>query len=181
MLRLDFPVKPAHYCPRAISVYDLPLRLGRLRRCCIKGVQERQSLNPVKIFHIAGHQRQPVDQCGPGYEGIPEGHLPLLAGAYRLLKDGLRERQDPREAKKRFQILPLLVIELVIPEHFHVTDCRDGRRMHGNELPQVSVCRLSRIDEDIAIDEHHPSRPGNTRSWRSSRCHLTGSEIVANV
>jgi hypothetical protein len=181
MLRLDFPVKPAHHCPQAISVYDLPLLLGLLRRRCIKGVQERQSLNPGKVFHIAGHERQPVDQCGSSYEGITEGHLPLLAETYRLIEDGLRERQDPCEAKERFQILPLLVIELVIPEHFHVTDGRDGWRMRGNELPQVGVRRLGRIDEDIAIDEHHPSHPGKTRSWRSSRCHLTGSEIVENV
>ena len=115
--------------PQAISVYDLPLLLGLLRRRWIKGIQQRQALNPVKVFHIAGHQRQPVDQCSPGYEGIPEGHLPLLAETYRLIEDGLRERQDPCEAKERFQILPLFVIELVIPEHFHITDGGDGRRM----------------------------------------------------
>ena len=156
--------EPAHNYPQAISACDLPLLLGLLRRRCIKGVQQRQSLNPLKVLHIAGHQRQPVDQRGPGHEGIPEGHLPLLAESHRLIKDSLRERQDPREAKERFQILPLLVIELVIPEHFHVTDGRDGWRMRGNELPQVGICRLARIDEDIAIDEHYPSRPGNTRS-----------------
>jgi hypothetical protein len=81
-----------------------------------------------------------------------------------LIQDGLREGQDLRQAKERFQILPLLVIELVIPENLYITDGRNGGRMPGNELPQVGVCRLGRIDEDIAIDKHYPSRPGNTRS-----------------
>ena len=97
-----------------------------MRRLCIKGVQERQSLNPLKVLYIAGHERQSVDQRCPCHEGITEGHLSLLAESNCLIKDGLRERQDLRETKERFQILPLLVIELVIPKHFHVTDGRDG-------------------------------------------------------
>src|SRR5438876_11080987 len=91
----------------------------------------------VEYAHIAGHERQSVDQRCPCHEGITEGHLPLLPESNRLIKDGLRERQDLREAKERFQILPLLVLELVIPEHFHVTDGRDRRRMRGHELSQV--------------------------------------------
>ena len=77
-----------------------------------------------------------------------------------MIKDGLRKGQDLREAKERFQIVPLLVIELMIPENLHIADRRDGWCLRGNELPQVSVCGLGRIDEDIAIDEHHPLRPG---------------------
>lgn len=145
MLRLRQPVKPAPN-PRATPACDLPLLLGLLRRLCIKGVQQRQSLNPLKILHVAGHKRQSMSQRCPCHEGITEGHLPLLAKSNRLSKDGLREGQDPREVKERFQILPLLVLKLVIPKHFHVTDGRDGRRMRGNELPQVRVRRLGRID-----------------------------------
>jgi hypothetical protein len=60
--------------------------------------------------------------------------------------------------------LPLLVIELMIPEHLHLADSRDDWRVRGNKLPQVDVGGLGRIDEDIAIDEHYSSRPGKTRS-----------------
>jgi hypothetical protein len=81
-----------------------------------------------------------------------------------LIKNSLREGQDLRQAKERFQILPLLVIELVIPEDLYITDSRNGGRLLGNELPQVGMDRLGCIDEDIAIDEPYSSRPGKTRS-----------------
>jgi hypothetical protein len=105
-----------------------------------------------------------VYQRSPRHEGITEGHLPLLAEGHRLIKDGLREGQDLRQTKERFHILLLLVIELMIPENLDITDSRNGRRVLGNELSQVGVCRLGRIDEDLAIDEHYPSRPVKLRS-----------------
>ena len=51
----------------------------------------------------------------------------------------------------------------------------------ARELPPPAFSPFGRIHQDIAIDKHHPSRPGSTRSWRSSRCHLTGSVTVEKV
>lgn len=84
-----------------------------------------------------------MGQCCPCHEGITQGHFPLLAEGHGLIEDGLREGQNLRKAKERFYILPLLVVELVIPENLHITDSRDGWRMRGNELPQMGVCRLA--------------------------------------
>jgi hypothetical protein len=92
-----------------------------------------RSLNPVKVLHIAGHQRQPVDQRGSGHEGISKGHGPWLTKGHRLIHDGWREGQDSCEAKERFQILSLLGIELVLPKVLHIADHRDGWRIHGLE------------------------------------------------
>src|SRR5215510_15334265 len=122
-----------------------------------------------------------MHQRGTRHERIAEGHLPLLAQCDGLIEDRLREGQDLREAKELFQILPFLVIELVIAKHLHITDRRHGRRMVCNEPPQLGVHWLGRVDEDIAIDEHYPSRPSKARSCRSSRCHLTGSGMAAKV
>jgi hypothetical protein len=89
MLPLDQSGKLAHHYPQAIAARGLSLGLVLSWRLCLKGIQQQQSLNPLKIFYIAGHQRQPVGQRCAGYEGIPKGHLSLLAQGHCLIKDGL--------------------------------------------------------------------------------------------
>src|SRR5262249_5968322 len=141
----------------------------------------REPLNPLEIPDITCYQGQSMHQCGTRHERITEGHLSLLTQCYGLIEDSLREGQNLRQAKELFQIPPFLVIELVIAEYLHVADGRPGRRMVSNKPPQLGVSRLGRVDEDIAIDAHYSSRPGNARSCRSSRCHLTGSGMSAKV
>ena len=69
-----------------------------------------------------------MDQRCPSYQRVAEGHLALLPESHGSIENGLRQRENVRKLKERLQVLALIVIEIVIAEHFYVTDTRDRRR-----------------------------------------------------
>src|SRR5260221_12133913 len=57
----------------------------------------------------------------------------------------------------------------------------DGGRVLGDQVSDLLVLRFSRINDDVAVEDHSrawPSRPGSGRSLRISRCHATGSGMA---
>jgi hypothetical protein len=63
----------------------------------------------------------------------------------------------------------------MIAEHFDLGDLRDGKWFRLQPDSQPLVFRIRGINDDIAVEQPHSSRPGNGRSCRISRCHRAGS------
>src|SRR5271165_2748231 len=62
----------------------------------------------------------------------------------------------------------------MIAEHFDLGDLRDGKWFRLQPL----VFRIRGINDDIAVEQPHSSRPGNERSCWISRWHRAGSGMV---
>src|SRR5688500_15624433 len=69
----------------------------------------------------------------------------------------------------------------MITQDFDITDSRYERPVFRNELPQLRVFGLGRIDNDVAVDQHQESRLGRLRSSRIVRSQACGSLIVAKA
>lgn len=77
--------------------------------------------------------------------------------------------------EESFQSFFFPICEAMVAKHFDVADDRCTADVGLNELPQRFVLGLGGIDDDVAVEEHQPSRPGKGRSWRPSRCQAIGS------
>jgi hypothetical protein len=54
----------------------------------------------------------------------------------------------------------------------------ETKRFHLQPGPQPLVFRSRGINDDVAVDKPHSSRPGNGRSCRILRCHRAGSGML---
>ena len=77
--------------------------------------------------------------------------------------------------KKLLQVRNFLGCYLMISEDLDLRDLRNGEWFRLQSDSQPFVFRIRGIDDDIAIEQPHSSRPGNGRSCRISRCHCAGS------
>ena len=66
----------------------------------------------------------------------------------------------------------------VVAQHFDVTDSGNGGRVGGDEAPNICVFGLGRVDDNIAVEQHYSSRPGNGLSMRICRSHHEASVPV---
>ena len=120
-------------------------------------------------------------ECGAGDQRVTEGHLSELAEFDRLTQNVLRQRQDWGGGEERLKMLAFLLGQAMLAWHFDVADCGHGRCVFRNEFTQSSVSRLHGVGDDVAINQHPASLPGNARSWRISRSQVAASLISANA
>ena len=53
---------------------------------------------------------------------IAEGHPPALPKCHCLLEYSLRDGKNTSDLKEVDEVLPMLLVQAVIPQHFHLTD-----------------------------------------------------------
>ena len=61
-----------------------------------------------------------MDKRCPCYQGISQGHSPLLAKLYRLLYDSLRYREDDRRGKEFLEKTLVRLREIMVAEYFNI-------------------------------------------------------------
>jgi hypothetical protein len=142
----------------------------------IEGVDKSQVGNPLKnrplcatfpiIFQRSGSENR-----------ISQAHFAPLAQGDRLFGSSISDGNDVRRIKKFLKVDNFLGCYQMIAEHFDLGNLRDCKLFRLQPGSQPLVFRSRGIDDDVAVEKPHSSRPGNGRSCRISRCHRAGSGI----
>jgi hypothetical protein len=140
----------------------------------IEGVDKSQVGNPLKnrplcatfpiIFQRSGSENR-----------ISQAHFAPLAQGDRLFGSSISDGNDVRRIKKFLKVDNFLGCYQMIAEHFDLGNLRDCKLFRLQPGSQPLVFRNRGIDDDVAVEKPHSSRPGNGRSCRISRCHRDGS------
>ena len=120
----------------------------------IEWVDERERRNPGKIFGVSRHQRLLVKESSCRYQSVSERHFPLLSKESSLIDDRSIHRENCNDFKKTFVELTFSFGKPMIPKHFNITNRRHSELILYDEPLNVTLLRLSRINDDIAVDEH---------------------------
>lgn len=105
-----------------------------------------------------------LQQCGASQNRIGQTHFSLLAERDCLFGCFITNGKDIRRIKKFLKVCDFLECYLMIAEHFDLGDLRDGKWFRLRPDSQPLVFRIRGLNDDIAVEQPHSSRPGNGRS-----------------
>jgi len=119
-----------------------------------KRIKDLDFPDPCEVIAIVCDQRKIVDKRSRRDDTITQTHSLLLTQPHSALYDHVGKRKNRCAVEESLQPIALNRGQLVISEHFDITDNRSRRGMHADELPQRLMLWLGGVDDDVAIKQH---------------------------